>query len=178
MSDSICHFCMYPWSIDSRDFQIGKTKWFHCWSTRNQIFPAITLKTKPWESLIVHRVYGVTHVVTFQKVLQHSHSGKHLSLSILKYFDHFKPREFQVVCRLYGVTLLVAFPNRICCYCSVLRLILQKTLALYASSSYNSYPINSSAYRLVISFHPAQGYQIASRSSHFWHLLSLRDRQQ
>ena len=177
MSDSIT-FYYYVLRTKPRDSRLERQKWFHCWSTRNQIFPAISLKTKPWESLVVHRVYGVTYVVTFQKILQHSYSGIHLSLSILKYFDHFKPREFQVVCRLYGVTLLVAFPNRICCYCSVLRLILQKTLALYASSSYNSYPINSSAYRLVISFHPAQSYQIASRRSHFWYLLSLRDRQQ
>ena len=132
----------YSWSINitvlrttPRNSRLERQKWSHCWSTRNQTFPAISLKTKPRKSLVVHRVYGVTHVATFQKILQPSYSDIDLSLSILKYLDHFKPREFQVVCKLYGVTLLVAFPNRICCYWSVLRLILQKILALYASSS-------------------------------------------
>ena len=69
----------------TKGFQIGKTEMVPLLKHKKSDFPCrLSLKTKPRESLVVHRVYGVTHVATFQKILQPSYSGKHLSLSILK----------------------------------------------------------------------------------------------
>ena len=90
-----------------RDFQIGKTNWFQYWSTRNQVFLATSSKTKARESLVVQRLYGVTHVVAFQNILQPCNSGKLEIWNTLKHFDHIKTREFLLIHWLYSVTLVV-----------------------------------------------------------------------